>query len=553
MPVKLIKKCFKKSKKIKYNSNLTQFAIDIYRKYWLSPSAIIVSLDTDYKSVIHGSILASYLKLPFIPFKTKQDVSLIQDYLNKIDSKSIIYVNNNNENLKGWFNEKNIQLTEYSIPIINKKIIKHLGKENIKSIILANTQIPSDLDIDSTKKSQNFTEHIKNNSFYILPYMCFIRKSIPALVNRSDGLFAENIVEKIIKSYSITPNNVIIIGDYDIISLISSSNDDEYSDYEVEPCSGHRLVNASDMGVGRIPFNKITECSIVFTRNVIRNIIIKKPKKILMIANPNSDYDSLPLCETISRATAKEFKNFKLKLKDYYQRPIRIPEILKNVINSNLIIYQGHIYDFDLFEDKDEDDDEEENIKDDNIDTLSMSYNSHKSISDLEDRFFYIDRVKVTNIDEIEDNAILKNNKNNNKELITEDKNEDDEDDEDKNLLPSIEPYELRGLPFIILQSCSSLDESARKLLKNTAVGIIGSVTSIHSASGSAFLNALFHGVLYQNDTIGEALRDARNYLLCIVELKKKRVIFSNLKQIELLIVFIYGVIQILNYLITVN
>jgi hypothetical protein len=51
----------------------------------------------------------------------------------------------------------------------------------------------------------------------------------------------------------------------------------------------------------------------------------------------------------------------------------------------------------------------------------------------------------------------------------------------------------------------------------------VGSTTNIHSASGSAFLKALSDGMLYRGDTVGEALRDARNYFLCLAELKSRR------------------------------
>jgi len=82
----------------------------------------------------------------------------------------------------------------------------------------------------------------------------------------------------------------------------------------------------------------------------------------------------------------------------------------------------------------------------------------------------------------------------------------------------------LDGLPLVVLQSCHSLEEEiARQIFKAGGVGLVGSVTNVYSASGSAFVKAFCDSLVYQHETAGEALRDARNYFLCLAELKKKR------------------------------
>ena len=74
------------------------------------------------------------------------------------------------------------------------------------------------------------------------------------------------------------------------------------------------------------------------------------------------------------------------------------------------------------------------------------------------------------------------------------------------------------GLPLVILQSCSSLKEPlAQHLFDLGGVGLIGSVTGIHSASGSAYVKSTCNALLYQGQTLGEAIRYARNYFLCLV------------------------------------
>lgn len=76
--------------------------------------------------------------------------------------------------------------------------------------------------------------------------------------------------------------------------------------------------------------------------------------------------------------------------------------------------------------------------------------------------------------------------------------------------------------PFLILQSCHSL-KNAELLLNKGVSGIVGSCSKIHSASGSAFIKSYFDAMLYEKANTGEALRDAKNYMLSLVKLKCAR------------------------------
>lgn len=76
--------------------------------------------------------------------------------------------------------------------------------------------------------------------------------------------------------------------------------------------------------------------------------------------------------------------------------------------------------------------------------------------------------------------------------------------------------------PFLILQSCNSLGD-AETIFEQGAIGMIGSSTRVHSASGSSLIKAYLDSILYQNATVGEALREAKNYFLAITQLKAAR------------------------------
>src|SRR5437588_175476 len=77
---------------------------------------------------------------------------------------------------------------------------------------------------------------------------------------------------------------------------------------------------------------------------------------------------------------------------------------------------------------------------------------------------------------------------------------------------------------LIFLQSCLALNEAeAQPLLQRGAVALVGSSTRIYSATGGAFTLAFFDALLYDDATLGGALRQAKNFLLAYALLKEKR------------------------------
>jgi hypothetical protein len=77
---------------------------------------------------------------------------------------------------------------------------------------------------------------------------------------------------------------------------------------------------------------------------------------------------------------------------------------------------------------------------------------------------------------------------------------------------------------FVFLQSCLALKEGkAGPLLSRGAVGVVGSSTRTYSASGGACSLAFFDALLYDGQSLGAALRQAKNFLLAYSLLKEKR------------------------------
>ena len=90
--------------------------------------------------------------------------------------------------------------------------------------------------------------------------------------------------------------------------------------------------------------------------------------------------------------------------------------------------------------------------------------------------------------------------------------------------------YGLPGWPeplrpsLVFLQSCLALCEAeAQPLLQRGAVGVIGTSTRTYSASGGACALAFFNALLYDGQSVGGALRQAKNFLVAYALLKEKR------------------------------
>ncbi|MHB1426445.1 MAG: C25 family cysteine peptidase [Gemmataceae bacterium] len=77
---------------------------------------------------------------------------------------------------------------------------------------------------------------------------------------------------------------------------------------------------------------------------------------------------------------------------------------------------------------------------------------------------------------------------------------------------------------FVFLQSCLSLTEPrVSSLFNRGAFAVLGSSTRTYSGSGGAYSLAFFNSVLYEDRPVGDALRQAKNFLLTYALLKEKR------------------------------
>jgi hypothetical protein len=77
---------------------------------------------------------------------------------------------------------------------------------------------------------------------------------------------------------------------------------------------------------------------------------------------------------------------------------------------------------------------------------------------------------------------------------------------------------------LVFLQSCLALKEhKVQPLLSRGAIGVVGSSTRTYSGSGGACSLAFFNALVYEEQSLGGSLRQAKNFLLAYSLLKEKR------------------------------
>lgn len=531
--------------KVETGYDPTDAAIGLANRFWRVSDTVILASSNNPCALILGSTLASHLKVPFVPVGIPYEDKILSENLGDLGAKKALLITDSTDNVPPWAKALRQEVEVLDPEGVQRRIIDRLGAKNVRNIIL--TRLPC----GTTGEGW---------SSWMAAYLSLLRGSPVVLCDSFDAEEAEAKVGRLIETYSLSPRSVTILADYESIGVIPIKDEVYLGDYvvDIEPCSGGRKDTAATMGVGRIPCSRLSEVSTLIGRSVIRDrISVQTPERVLMVANPRTDYAPLPLCETVSRMTAEEFKNFGLVVDEFYGTPPGDPEIpteedelkLVPVKNPNIlaetgmddffdmpqrdpaiiaasekahiIIYEGHRYDQAIFEASSpaietgvysEFDDflpaGNEESYDDRSRPQWEPETPPRERDNLWNRIFGF-WVEVRHVRQRADRT--------------------PPSDSPSCTVETMEPtptvtQTLKGLPLVILQSCYSLEDGLDwRIFDADGVALLVSTTSVHSASGSAFVKAFCDGVLYRGDTIGEALRDARNYFLCLAELKERR------------------------------
>ena len=494
-----------------------EFALKLVKEYMGNSENIVIAMMDDTLSTILGSTLAAHLKIPFIPVQSGGFYYNFKQDINLLGVKHIFIAAQDPRRLIRWTDSLCIDYDVLDIEGLEKRIVAALNPSKIKNIILS--RIPS-------------YQYKIGGICWLAPYLSLHHGSPVIMVNNSDGIEAEDKVLDFLERHNLYTRSLTILADFESIDMISVSNDimEEY-EVSVEPCSQPSDKYAAMMAVGRFPFSDLIAATQVSARTLFKIQTENKSSfRMLMVANPNTEYGPLPLAETVSRATAEEFKNFHVAVDEFYGALANDALIRQATQNTDLIVFEGHITDQNMFHDPysyPENPEEEywermppEEEEDPTTPQHYFSYSPSKLIQDENIHFcIYNDpEWSETDMDQNPDGTFTL-------PLPKHDAFDGcDNSPQDFGAVEKPIDITLEKFPVIILQSCHSLEEdTAAEMFNMGAVAILGSVSNMHSASGSTFVKAFCDALLYRRTTIGEALRDARNYYFCLGNFKTKR------------------------------
>ena len=466
------------------------------RQYWRQTDAVVLGNTAAPELAILAAALAAHRKIPFLAYDTDAELAELAVHLQEMGVvKVTVPAGSPGVDLL----RDQCEVVELDADALVDRTVGLIGVKNIRNIIL--TRAPSPF---------------AGASSWIAPYLSVMRRA-PVEVSASEAASeAEAQFTALVDRHDLRPATVTILADYESIGTVPVADAASLGDYEVdvEPCSRPEDNEAAAYGVGRIPFRRLADASLMIAGGLARETIVREnPPHVLMIANPSADYGALPLAELVSRATAEEFKNFGWHVSEHYGKAANSPDIINAAGNSHLIIYEGHISDqyliqepYDIYEEFDGNDTWDHSAPED----MSVRMNVYEPSG-------YADGSEMHDATDYEASLYESDS------AVAADQ-EGFYAHEMESFLPSGSVECLQALPLVILQSCHSLEQpTLDHLLELGGAGMVGSVTSIHSASGSAFVKAFCDGMLYRCDTVGEALRDARNYFLCLAQLKQQR------------------------------
>jgi len=517
--------------------------LELAKRFWGRPEEFLIAPEDDGQAGLLGSALAAHRGIPFLLVPRAETGNRLARLLQQVGARRVSVIVCGKAEPPAWVQNLSQEVKILDHGDAQAAIIRKLGPGNVRNVIVV--------------RAPNGPAEVARAS-WLAPYLSYARKSVIVVATSHQPEVVEAEVAAVVSAQRLRPRTVTILADHGAVGIHTSLPALRPGEYPVdtEPCSRAGDGGAAAYGVGRIPFSGAARASLLIARGLSR----ERPTAgaaggVLMVANPRTESGTLPLAETIARLNVEEFRNFRVPVSAYFGVPSDGPDILALAGTAGLIVYQGHISDQAIFRDPGwqqqvdfvdiASTDQEQSPS---LFARPLYWLRDQSLLLVEDTYFAVDylrqelpfvaRDRLSAL-EIGYMDIGKHRDHGSVPIVANPWAAD-------SAVGSIDlsgygPFDagevvsgsevgddptvdLRGSPMVILQSCNSLwDEATSGAILAGASGVIGSVTSIHSASGSSFVKAWSDAVLYRGATAGEAMRDARNYFLLLAGLKGAR------------------------------
>jgi hypothetical protein len=515
-------------------SDAAEASLRVAKRFWGHSREAVVAAADDPEAVILGSALAAGRTVPLVLRRRGETGEAVAAALLQLGVKREWVAVSDRDRAPAWAGEPPLRFTAEVLGPrqLQHELVAALGASAVRNVVVA--RLP---------EGPNGV----GRTAWLAPVVSVARGSPVVLAHAASPAVAEADAAELIRREGLRLRTVLVLADYASLgqhtveietgwkhgeTAVGSTKPPAAAQgpvpppppthYEVktEPFIPRDLAKVVPLGVGRIPLESAADASVLFARGLLRErLLAGRQPRLLLVANAGSMQKPLPLCETVSRVTAGEFKNFGVHVDDFYGKLADSPEIMSLANSANVIIYEGHMAYQDL---------------------IDVPFARRTTTPDT-----YFEE----ELDQLEGRPELR-------EELDQLEGGETEPDPAGAPPPDAEPPRrpeeshpetaaparplvavpgshrlqgpLAGLPIVIMQSCDSLDEPLLwRIDELGGVAVIGSMTPIHSASGSALVHAAAGAVLYgghpEGTRLGEALRDAQNYLLCLEDLKARR------------------------------
>jgi len=449
-------------------ADLAAMSLEFASRYWATSDSVVMTDVSEPENIVRGAALAACKGIPLL----LRDGSNYRRIVALLEQKNVQHVlelppAGSSRMFRYDRRPSNVSIVSLSREAADRMLIEAIGPSRVRNVIL-------------TRLTPREAGVMLNTTPWLAPYLSLVRRSPIVFARSPDPRLAEAAVERFLEQHSLSPRSVTIFADDALIEARTLLLGNEMQ-VTVEPFSMPGGSKALSLAVGRIPFLDICVASRIIERGLLRERAPPREStvKALMVANPQGEYGTLPLCETVGRATALEMKNLSVEVTEFYKTPADQAGVRAALRDANLIVYQGHLSDQRLF------DDPSFLLVESEIDRPHQSVHTPIPASTSSGSLF-IPRGRSNAAGDFMAIAVEADHVDLNAPPLQP----------DFEVLLSVLPavprtVELRGAPIVILQSCRSLDEYTFERLSDLGcVGLVGSVSSIHSASGSTFVKS---------------------------------------------------------------
>ncbi|MBN1671977.1 MAG: hypothetical protein JXR37_13140 [Kiritimatiellae bacterium] len=505
--------------------DLCEASLAIATQFWARTEAVVVADAESPGDVIVGAALAAHKSVPLLLSPRRR----IQRFLSRVQRdlcpNRILLLAAWENAAPGWRHAVSAPVDLITPEQAGGMLIEAVGAGRVRNVIV--TRLPGSGDAPCP-------------TAWLAPYLSLARAAPVVLTDSGEASIAEQRVRQFIARHGLKPRSITVLADETGIGLthvqlagpsspglpaIDTSEEmlPSVFAFYAEPFTMAGDGEALPWAVGRIPFQTLAEASRLVARSLARAQFPRPAEpRALVVANPLPEQGDLPLCETVSRATAQDLQNGRVAIDEFYRVPTDAPDVRAAAARAGLIIYEGHLSDQHLFGEPSYPFDSDDLMRDG--DHEWERWTEHTANGQTWEAAGELDDDPEPGVD------------------TTRRVNGAGQPAPDPPFqIPTGPPEfeapgdfvamdertwetELFGFPVIVLQTCSSLDLYVSARLNDLGgTALIGSASSVHSASGSTFIKAFVDALVYRDATVGEALRDARNYFFCLQDLKDLR------------------------------